>query len=77
MTGEIPTKFGDVLILGTTAVGSLHQVCPVVVNGQQSGTSDRYSVSGKPEAVAKARTLVFPEKHIFFKDLDSGEWEEI
>ena len=76
MTGEIPTKFGDVLIL-TGGAGSVHVVCPVAVDGQQGGTSDRYDVSGRSQAVEKARRLVVPARQIFLKDQESGEWEEV
>ncbi len=77
MTGKIPTRFGDVLILMTERAGSAHVVCPVSTDGQQGGTADRYAVSGRPAAVAKARSLVVPEGRIFLKDQDSGEWGEI
>ncbi len=77
MTGKIRTRFGDVLILTTERAGSIHLVCPVSVDGQQGGTVDRHGVSGRPAAVAKARSLVVPEGRIFLKDQDSGEWGEI
>ena len=76
-TGKIRTRFGDVLILTTERAGSIHLVCPVSVDGQQGGTADRHAVSGRPAAVAKARSLVVPEGRIFLKDQDSGEWGEI
>ena len=77
MTGEIPTKLGDVLLLTGAAIGSLHFVCPVATDGQQGCTTDRRTVTSKAQAVEKARSLVVPDGHIFVKDEDSGEWEEI
>ncbi len=76
-TGKIRTRFGDVLILTTERAGSIHLVCPVSVDGQQGRSGNRHTVSGRPEALAKARSLVVPEGRIFLKDHDSGEWGEI
>ena len=75
MIGEIPTRLGDVLIL--TRAGSIHQVCPVSSDGQQGCTADRHTVSGRPAAVAKARSLLVQEGCIFLKDQDSGNWAKI
>ena len=77
MTGEIPTKFGDVIVLAKAPIGSLYLVCSVKADGQQGCTADRHNVSSKPEAVTKARSLVVPGGRIFFRDQDSGEWEQI
>ena len=77
MNGKIPTRFGDVLILTTERAGSTHVVCPVSTDDQQGCTADRHGVSGRPAAVAKARSLVVPEGRIFLKDQDSGEWGKI
>ena len=77
MIGEIPTRLGDVLILATERAGSIYQVCPVSSDGQQGCTADRHTVSGRPEAVAKARSLLVPEGRIFLKDQDSCEWGKI
>ena len=77
MTGKIRTRFGDVLILTTERAGSIHLVCPVSSDGQQGCTADRHTVSGRPEALAKARSLVVPEGRIFLKDQYSGEWGKI
>ena len=76
MTGEIPTKFGDVLILAW-ASNSLHFVCPVAAEGQQGITGDRHTITGRDEAVATAQSLVVPEGRVFLRDLDSGEWDQI
>ena len=76
MTGP-PTKLGDVLILTRAAAGSIHEVCPVSGDGQQGCTADRHTVSGRPAAVAKARSLVVPKGRIFILDQDSGEWAEL
>ncbi len=77
MPSKVPTRFGDVLILTTERAGSIHLVCPVSSDGQQGCTADRHTVSGRPEALAKARSLVVPDGRIFLKDQDSGEWGEI
>ena len=77
MTGEIPTRVGDVLILTAAGGGTIHLVCPVSADGDQSGTTSRHDVSGRPEAEATARRLVVPGGRIFLKDQESGEWEHI
>ena len=77
MIGEIPTRLGDVLVLTTEGAGSIHQVCPVSADGQQGCVADRHTVSGRPAAVAKARSLVVPGGCIFLKDQDSGDWAKI
>ena len=78
MTGDIPTRFGDVLILTTAAAGSICLVCPVTADGQQGGTLDRHDVSSLSRAEAIARGLVVrPEGRIYLKNQDSGEWEQI
>ncbi len=76
MTGEIPTRFGDVLILAKGGMG-LHVVCPVSDDGQQGGTADHHDEFGRDAAIAKARDLVVPEGRIFIRDQDSGEWHQI
>ena len=76
MTGEIPTKFGDVLIL-TRPSSSLHFVCPVAADGQQGITADHHTITARDEAVATAQSLVVPEGRVFLRDLDSGEWDQI
>ena len=76
MTGEIPTKNGDVLILTKTA-GSTHLICPVSNDGQQAGTAGYHWATSKSEAVEKARSMVVAEGRIFLKNQDSGEWEQI
>ncbi len=78
MTGDIPTRFGDVLILTTVKAGSICLVCPVTADGQQGGTLDRHDVASLSRAEAIARGLVVrPEGRIFLKDQDSGKWEQI
>ena len=78
MTGDIPTRFGDVLILTTAAAGSICLVCPVTADGQQGGPADRHDVSSRPRAEAIASGLVVrPAGRIYLKDQDSGEWEQI
>ena len=76
MTGP-PTRLGDVLILTKEAAGSIHEVCPVSTDGQHGCTADRHTVSGRPAALAKARSLVVPKGRIFLLDQDSGEWAEL
>ncbi len=77
MIGKIPTRFGDVLILTTERASRPHMVCPVSTDGQQGWIAVRHWVSGRPAALAKARSLVIPEGRIFLKDHDSGEWGKI
>ena len=76
MTGP-PTRLGDVLILTKEAAGSTHEVCPVSTDGQKGCAADRHTVSGRPAALAKARSLLVPKGRIFLLDQDSGEWAEL
>ena len=39
--------------------------------------ADRHTVSGRPAALAKARSLVVPKGRIFLLDQNSGEWAEL
>ena len=76
MTGVVPTKTGDVLVLAKKGM-SPHMVCEVSADGQQGDKFVYlYSIS-RDRAVAKARDLVVPDGRIFLKDRDSDEWEEI
>ncbi len=76
--GQMPTRLGDVIILTKAPAVSTHVVCPVKTDGQQGCTVDRHTaVSGRPAAMARARSLVVPDGRIFLKDQDSGEWGQL
>ncbi len=77
VTGPMPTRFGDVIILVSSKAGSTHLVCPVATDAQQGGTADRHTVLGLAAAEDKARSLVVPAGRIFLRDQDSGEWKEL
>ena len=76
MTGEVPTRFGDVLIL-TKEEMPLHVVFFIYKDAQQVGTAHYEEASGRDAAVEKAGALVSPEGRIFLKDQDSGQWDQI
>ena len=79
MTGEIPTHFGDVLILTTTKVGSIHIIGAISADGQQDFRSQASvtNVSGRAAAVAKAKSLIAPGGRIFILNNDTKEWETV
>jgi hypothetical protein len=79
MAERIPTHPGDVLILRTTQSYTVHAVGRVSKNGQQDFGSDAnvtYEID-YAAAVAQAKALVVPGRRIFFRDIDTGDWNEI
>ena len=79
MAKRVPTKIGDVLILGTNKSYTAYTVGCVSEDGQTEFPS-RAAVTYMPEraaAEAQARTLVHPGRRIFLLDLDTGDWVEI
>jgi hypothetical protein len=76
---KIPTQIGDVLILRTDKAGSTHAVGAISKDDQQDfkGQSDLNYVSGRAAAEAAARSLVMPGGRIFFRNDDTGDWQEI
>jgi hypothetical protein len=78
-TARIPTRRGDVLILFTAQSFAVHAFGPVSEDSQQDFHSHA-NVKYEPDqvaAVAGARAVVNAGGHIFFRNLDSGEWSEI
>jgi len=79
MAERIPTYPGDVLILRTTQSYTVHAVGRVSKNGQQDFGSDAnvtYEID-HAAALAQAKALVVPGRRIFFRDIDTGDWNEI
>jgi hypothetical protein len=79
MAKPIPTHLGDVLILGTTQSYAVHAVGRVSKDGQQDFSSEanvEYEVD-YTAAVAQAKALVVPGGRIFFRDIDTSDWNEI
>ncbi len=79
MAKQIPTHFGDVLILQTTQSYAVHAVGRVSRDGQQdfsSETNVKYQID-YVTAVAQARALVSPGGRIFLRNIDTGDWNEI
>jgi hypothetical protein len=79
MVERIPTHLGDVLILRTTRSYAVHAVARVSKDGQQDFSSEanvNYEID-YVAAVAQAKALVLPRKRIFFRNIDTGDWDEI
>lgn len=79
MSKPIPTHRGDVLILQTTQSYAVHAVGRVSRDGQQDFGSEanvNYEID-YATAVARAKALVLSGGRIFFRNIDSGDWNEI
>jgi hypothetical protein len=79
MAKRIPSHSGDVLILRTTQSYTVHAIGRVSKDGQQD-FSNEANVTYEIDyitAVAQAKALVSPGGRIFFRNLDSGDWNEI
>ena len=80
MGERIPTHRGDVLILWTAQSYSVHAVGRVSMDGQQDFRSSEASLKYKVDhaaAIAQAKALVLPGGRIFFRNIDTGDWNEI
>lgn len=80
MGERIPTHRGDVLILWTTRSYSVHAIGRVSTDGQQDFRNSETSLKYKVDyvaAVALAKALVLPGGRIFFRNIDTGAWNEI
>ena len=76
---RIPTQPGDVLILRTTQSFAVHAVGRITKDGQQDFSSEanvNYEID-YAAAVARARALVLPGRRVFFRNIDTGDWNEI
>jgi hypothetical protein len=76
---RIPTHAGDVLILWTTQSFAVHAVGRVANDGQQDFSSEakvNYEID-YTAAVARAKALVLPGGRVFFRNIDTGDWNEI
>ena len=79
MSKRIPTHLGDALILRTTRSYAVHAVGRVSKDGQQDFSSEanvNYEID-YAAAVARAKTLVLPGGRVFFRNIDTGDWNEI
>jgi hypothetical protein len=79
MAKRIPTHLGDVLILRTSQSYAVHAVGRVSKDGQQDFSSEahvHYEID-YAAAVAQAKALVVPGGRIFFRNIDTGDWNEI
>jgi hypothetical protein len=78
-TKRIPTHLGDVLILWTTQSYAVHAVGRVSKDGQQDFSSEsnvHYEID-YAAALAQAKALVVPGGRIFFRNIDTFDWNEI
>jgi hypothetical protein len=79
MAKPIPTHRGDVLILRTTQSYTVHAIGRISKDGQQDFSNEanvNYEID-YVTAVAQAKALVSPGRRIFFRNLDTGDWNEI
>jgi hypothetical protein len=78
MTGPVPTKFGDVLILHSTKT-VMHAVGLVLENGQQDlSHGDVEYIAGRSAADLKAKTLgAHPGARVFLVNTENGHWTEV
>jgi hypothetical protein len=76
---QIPTHAGDVLILQTDKSFATHALGQITKDGQQDfhGQTNVKYVGDRAAAVAEAKALVVPERRIFFRNIDTGDWFEI
>jgi hypothetical protein len=79
MAKRIPTQLGDVLILRTDRSFTICAVGPVSRDGQQDlhHQANVKHFRDRAAAVAEAKALVAPGGHIFFLNIDSGDWAEV
>lgn len=80
MAERIPTHLGDVLILRTTQSYAIHAVGRVSNDGQRDFSSSEANVTNAIDyaaAVAQARARVLPGGRVFFRNIDTGDWNEI
>jgi ribosomal protein S28E/S33 len=80
MTERIPTRLGDVLILWTTQSYAIHAVGRVSKDGQQDFSSSEANVTyeiGYAAAVAQAKARVLSGGRVFFRNIDTGDWNQI
>jgi hypothetical protein len=77
MTGKVRARIGA--ILTSPDGGSMYALGGISVDGQQDLRylgSLKY-VKGRQVAETAAMLLVMPNRHIFLKDIHTGEWDEI
>ncbi len=79
MTGDLPTRIGDVLIICTAKSFHVYAVGRVSVDGQESfhGEHDVQYIVDRGAAVAVAKAIQSTGHRTFLLDLDKGEWREI
>jgi hypothetical protein len=79
LTGRVPTRIGDVLILTSPGGGGLYALGGISVDGQQDlhYLGGLQYVKGRQVAESEARLLVIPNGDIYLRDIHTGEWDEI
>ena len=79
MKGTIPTRVGDVLILRSDKAGNTHAVGAISEDGQQNfrNRMDLKLTRGREKAEAAAKARAVTGGKIYFRDNDTGEWDEI
>jgi hypothetical protein len=79
VTGDIPTRRGDVLILSNAQAGGIHFLAIVSQDGEYDVPDSRFCLMcpGSRLALDEARRLVAPGCRIYFRDLDTGYWCQI
>jgi hypothetical protein len=75
----IPTRLGDVLILGTEGAFTVYVVALVSADGQQDfhGQTGAQYIGDRAAAVAAAKALAVSGGRIFFRNIDDDQWSEI
>ena len=76
MTGPIPTRAGDVLIVWKTGT-TVHTVGVVSEDGAQELTAVHESFSSRDEAIREARKLAMASHRIYRKETGSGDWSPV
>jgi hypothetical protein len=76
MCGQIPTKWGDVLIV-VTFESPMYTVGAVSTDGQQDPEMNYRIVHGQAAGFRAARSLMVPGHRIYLKNSDTGMWLEV
>jgi len=76
MSGLIPTKWGDVLIV-VTFESPMYTVGAVSADGQQDPEFNYCIVHGQAAGFKAAKALVAPGHQIYLKNADTGIWMEL
>jgi hypothetical protein len=79
VTGPVPTKFGDVLILYSPKTGMTHAVGLVVEDGQQDLSHGNLEyIAGRAAADLKAKSLGGHRgARVFLVNTENSHWTEV